>query len=308
MPLLTIAIVTFNTRALLQDCLHHLLTLPETPTLVDQLIVVDNASGDGSAQMVQAQFPQVTLIALPDNRGLTVASNLALRATQSEFLLYMGADAFPEPGALAGLVAYMAAHPAVGIATAQLRLRDGTLDMDAHRGFPTPWASLTHFTGLNKLFPHSPTFNQYFLGGERLDQPHAIDLCISHFMLTRRQLFAQIGEWDENFFLYGEDVDLCYRAKAAGYQIMYLPQFTVLHYKGASVGVRKQTSDLANASAETKLRVTKLSTEAMGRFYRKHLFARYPRPLSWAVLGAIQLLGRLRVWRLRRKLRGAGAG
>jgi len=308
MPLLTIAIINFNTRDLLQDCLHHLLSLPETPTLVAQVIVVDNASRDGSAQMVRSHFPRVTLIALPENRGLTVASNLALRLTQSEFLLYLGADAFPEPGALAGLVAYMAEHPQVGITTAQLRLRDGALDMDAHRGFPTPWASLTHFTGLNRLFPHSPTFNQYFLGGARLDQPHAIDLCISHFMLTRRQLFAVIGEWDEDFFLYGEDVDLCYRAKAAGYQIMYLPQFTVLHYKGASVGVRQQTSDLANASAETKLRVTKLSTEAMARFYRKHLAAHYPRLLNWTILGAIQRLGQLRVWRLRRKLRASEKG
>ncbi len=302
MPLLTIAIINFNTAGLLQDCLNHLLTLPETPALIDQIIVVDNASNDGSAALVQANFPTVHLMALAENRGLTVASNLALQATRSDFLLYLGADAFPQPGALPGLVDYLVAHQQVGIATAQLRLRDGTLDMDAHRGFPTPWASLTHFSGLNKLFPHSPRFNQYFLGGQKLDEPHAIDLCISHFMLIRRAMLEKIGGWDEDFFLYGEDVDLCYRMKAAGYAVMYLPQFTVLHYKGASVGVRKQTSDLSSASAATKLRVTKLSTEAMARFYRKHLFAHYPRLISWAILGAIHLLGTVRLWRLRRRL------
>ena len=304
MPLLTIAIINFNTAGLLQDCLHHLLTLPEAPDLIDQIIVVDNASSDGSAAMVRANFPTVHLLALAENRGLTVASNLALQATRSDFLLYLGADAFPQPGALRGLVDYMIANQQVGIATAQLRLRDGTIDMDAHRGFPTPWASLTHFSGLNKLFPHSPRFNQYFLGGQKLDEPHAIDLCISHFMMTRRSMFDEIGGWDEEFFLYGEDVDLCYRAKAAGYAVMYLPQFTVLHYKGASVGVRKQTSDLSSASAATKLRVTKLSTEAMARFYRKHLFRRYPRPVSWVILGAIRILGNVRLWRLQRRLRG----
>lgn len=134
----------------------------------------------------------------------------------------------------------------IGIATVALRLRDGMLDMDAHRGFPTPWASLTHFSGLSRTLPHSPFFNQYFLGGRDSTQPHEIDLCISHFLFVRRTLFDAIGPWDEDFFLYGEDVDFCYRTKAAGYKIMYLPQFTVTHYKGASVGVRKQSSEIAD--------------------------------------------------------------
>lgn len=294
----SIIIVSFNTCALLQACLQNLLTLNEA----DEIIVVDNASSDGSAELVQTHFPTVKLIKLSENRGLTVASNLGLAAAQGEFMLYLGSDAYPTAGVIRGLADYLAEHPEVGIATAALRLRDGTLDMDAHRGFPTPWASLSHFSGLSRLLPRSPFFNQYFLGGRDLTQPHEIDLCISHFLFVRRTLFDTIGQWDEDFFLYGEDVDFCYRAKAAGYKIMYLPQFTVTHYKGASVGVRKQSSDISPASVETKLRATQLSTTAMVLFYQKHLEARYPWIVNLCVLNAIRLLGIVRLRRAKARL------
>ena len=295
----SIAIINYNTSTLLKRCLDNLLQLGEA----DEIIVVDNASTDGSAAMVAQEYPAVNLRALPENRGLTVGSNVALEIATGRYLLYLGTDAYPEPGVITGIANYLDAHPVVGIATAELRLRDGTLDMDAHRGFPTPWASFTHFSGLNRLFPHSKTFNGYFLGHEDLTTPHPIDLCISHFMFTRRTLFNEIGRWDEAFFLYGEDVDLCYRAKTAGHEIMYLPQFKVLHYKGASVGIRKQSADLTTATAETKLRMTVLTTAAMAQFYRKHQAQQYPRLVNWLVLGGITLLGKLRLWQARRRLR-----
>ncbi|MEZ4618924.1 MAG: glycosyltransferase family 2 protein [Caldilineaceae bacterium] len=295
---ISIAIINFNTAELLGKCLQNLLDLGEAA----EILVIDNASSDGSAALVQRDFSSVKLIALPENQGLTVASNLALTATSGQYLLYLGADAYPQPGVITGLAGYMDEHPEVALATAQLRLRDGTLDMDAHRGFPTPWASLTHFSGLNRLFPRSAYFNQYFLGHKDLSQPHEIDLCISHFMFARRELLLTIGGWDEDFFLYGEDVDLCYRVKAAGHRIMYLPQFQVLHYKGASVGIRKQSSDISTASPATKLRMTALTTEAMARFYRKHLQAQYPTVVNFLILNGIRLLGALRLWQAKRRL------
>ncbi|HRW05663.1 MAG TPA: glycosyltransferase family 2 protein [Caldilineaceae bacterium] len=302
----SVAIINFNTAPLLIRCLQNLQRLGEAT----EIIVVDNASTDGSAARVQQEFPEVTLIALPENRGLPAGSNLALAKATGTYVLYLGTDAYPEAGVIHGLATYLDAHPTVAVATAELRLRDGTLDRDAHRGFPTPWASFTHFSGLNRLFPHAAWFNQYFLGQKDLAVPHEIDLCISHFMFCRRQVLTALGGWDEDFFLYGEDVDLCYRVKAAGHKIMYLPQFRVLHYKGASVGIRKQSSDISTASEETKLRATLLSTEAMARFYRKHLYARYPLPVSAAVMQGIRLLGILRRWRARqrhnRNIREAG--
>jgi len=291
----SVIIVNYNTCALLHACLQHLMDLAEA----DEIIVVDNASCDGSAPMVREQFPTVTLIEQNENRGLAAASNRGVRAAQYELILHLGSDAFPDPGAITGMARYMQAHPDVGIATAQLRLRNGQLDMDAHRGFPTPWASFTHFSGLDKLFPRSRWFNRYFLGHLPLDVPHEIDLCISHFMFVRKSLFEEIGGWDEDFFLYGEDVDLCYRAKAAGYKVMYLPQFTALHYKGASIGVRQQSADIATASAETRRNAAIWSTAAMRLFYQKHLCDRYPWVVNVSVLTAIRLLGLLRRWRAR---------
>jgi len=295
---ISIAIINFNTAPLLVRCLQNLYSLHE----VDEIIVVDNASTDDSVALIRNEFPAVKLIALSENRGLTAASNIVLAEATGAYLLYLGADAYPEPGVIRDLALYMDAHPTVAIATAELRLRDGTLDMDAHRGFPTPWASLTHFSGLNRLFPRSALFNQYFLGQEELTAPHEIDLCISHFMFTRRQVLTALGGWDEDFFLYGEDVDLCYRVKAAGHQIMYLPQFKALHYKGASVGIRKQSSDISTASTETKLHATILTTKAMALFYKKHLYDQYPRIVSAAVMQGIGLLGRVREWRARQRL------
>jgi GT2 family glycosyltransferase len=299
MAAVSVIIVSYNTCSLLQACLQNLHTLHEAT----EIIVVDNASSDGSVHLVQSKFPAVKLIALSTNRGLTVASNVGLDAATGEYILYLGSDAYPNAGVIQGIMDYMEQHPEVGIATAELRMRDGNLDMDAHRGFPTPWASLTHFSGLNRLFPKSGRFNQYFLGDRDLTQPHEIDLCISHFLFTRRSLFTRIGKWDEDFFLYGEDVDFCYRAKAAGYKIMYLPQFTVTHYKGASVGIRKQTSDIAQVSTETKLRVTQLTTKAMLLFYQKHLDQHYPWLVNTFVLTAIRLLGALRLQRAKARFK-----
>lgn len=299
MATVSIIIVSFNTAALLRACLQNLDKLKEA----DEVIVVDNASDDGSAQLVQSEFPWVKLIKLTENRGLTVASNVGLAAARGEYLLYLGSDAYPKAGVIQGIKNYLVSHPEVGVATAELRMRDGNLDMDAHRGFPTPWASLTHFSGLNRLFPRSALWNQYFLGDRDLTQPHEIDLCISHFLFAPRSLFDVVGQWDEDFFLYGEDVDFCYRVKAAGYKIMYLPQFTVTHYKGASVGVRKQTSDISQASTETKLRATQLSTKAMMLFYQKHMQQHYPWLINTSVLTAIRCLGMLRLQRAKAKLK-----
>jgi len=297
----SVAIINYNTAPLLLKCLENLQQLDEA----SEILVIDNGSADGSAAMVRDRFPAVKLIELAENRGLTVASNLALAETSGDYLLYLGADAYPAAGVIRGLAHYLDEAPAVAIATAELRLRDGSRDMDAHRGFPTPWASLTHFTALNRLFPRSKLFNQYFLGHYDLQTDHEIDLCISHFMFTRRAPLVELGGWDEDFFLYGEDVDLCYRVKAAGYKIVYLPQFQAVHYKGASVGIRKQSSDISTASTETKLRVTALSTEAMARFYQKHLADQYPRVVTFLVLHAIRLLGMLRLWRAKRRLQPA---
>jgi hypothetical protein len=130
------------------------------------------------------------------------------------------------------------------------------------------------------------------MGWADMSKPHEIDLCISHFMMVKREVLAKIGPWDEDFFVYGEDVDFCWRVKEAGYKIYYLPQFECLHYKGVSVGTRKESADVAKMDSATKSRMKKETTRAMRLFYKKHMYKRCPWILNKVVelgIGVMQL-------------------
>jgi hypothetical protein len=299
MKKLSVIIVNYNTKEILRDCLKNL----QGKYTNMEIIVVDNDSPDGSAKMVKNEFLQrdnetIKLVESPNN-GLAAGSNLGLQSATGDYLLFLGSDAFPQDDTLTGMINYLEDNSEIGVATPKLITRDGQPDMDAHRGFPTPWASLTHFSGLNKLFPHSKLFNQYFLGWKDMNKPHEIDLCISHFMLIKRQVFEDVGTFDTNFFLYGEDVDFCWRVKQAGWHIYYLPQWQAVHYKGASIGVRETTKDITKATPESKIRMLKNSTKAMKIFYHKHFHQKYPKFISFLIFLAIDVITFIRVIRFK---------
>lgn len=292
MKSLAIIIVNYNTKDVLRDCLKNLMQVAPNGA---KIIVVDNGSKDGSADMLEsefpkAQYPQVYLIRTQNN-GLAVGYNLGItHSGDADYLLFMGTDAFPKPGCVEGVMDFLEANPKAGVATAKLVLRSGALDMDAHRGFPTPWTAITHFVGLDRMFPKSYMFNKYFMGWSDMTKSHEIDLCISHFMLVKKQVFDKIGRWDEEFFVYGEDVDFCWRVKQAGFRIFYLPQFECLHYKGVGVGIRKESADVSKADEATKSRMRAETTRAMRLFYQKHMYKRYPWVLNKIVELGIAVL------------------
>jgi len=289
MSKISIIIVSYNTENILKDCLENLKEAQKEFKEDLEIIVVDNASSDGSVALVKENYPNV-LLTESENNGLAAAHNLALEKASGDYFLFMGIDAFPAKEDLISLLAYMDHNLDVGIVTPKLVLRDGSLDMDAHRGLPTPWASLTYFTKLYKLFPRSKLFNSYFLGHKDFSKPHEIDLCISHFMFVRAKAQRDIGPWDEEFFVYGEDVDFCYRAKSLGWKIMYLPGIEVLHLKGVSVGTRKESKDITTASKETRDRMRQETTRAMRLFYEKHMMQKYPSLINFLVLNGINLM------------------
>ena len=229
----SVVIVNYNTSEQLKDCLNNLLS----QGIELEIIVVDNASSDDSVEMVRTNFPNVKLVEAKENKGLAHGSNLGLEVATGDYVLYLGSDAYPEKGVIDGMVEFMDKNINIGISTCKLVLRNGSLDMDAHRGFPTPWASLTHFTKLNSLFPKSKFFNQYFLGYEDFTRPHEIDLCISHFMMVRKKVFDRVGRWDEDFFVFGEDVDFCYRARKAGFELLFVPKATIFHHFAATTKI-----------------------------------------------------------------------
>lgn len=291
-PKVTVVIVNYNTKEFLKRCITNLYGEGSYENL--EIIVVDNSSTDGSLVMVKKEFPNVLTISSPNN-GLACAFNQAFKKVPiTDYYLLLGSDAFPKKGCIKCMVSYMQDEKDVGIATAKLVLKNGELDMDAHRGFPTPWTAITHFSRLNKIFPNSKIFNKYFREYEDFNKPHEIDMCISHFMMIRKSVQKSVGEFDESYWLYGEDVDYCYRVKQAGFKVMYLSNCESLHYKGVTVGVRKESKNITKATPETKKRARKASVDSMKIFYNKHYSKKYPKLVTYSVITGINLIALVR--------------
>jgi GT2 family glycosyltransferase len=190
---------------------------------------------------------------------------------------------------------YLKTHPDVGAITVHLVYPTGQRDPDNHRGFPTPWNALCHFSGLSHLFPRDPRFNGYYQTYRDFNQIHPIEVIAGSFMMMPAQLCRQLGGWDETYFFYGEDIDFCYRIHQAGYRIIYYPKVEVLHYKGASSGLRKESADFARPPKATRVKVAKESVRAMKIFYKKFYRQKYPRLVTTLVLSGIQLRGWFRI-------------
>ena len=291
---LSIVTITYKEKAFIKKYMENLISIKQQmPDL--EIIVREHSSNDGSYELLK-EYENNAKIFLTDNVGLSAGFNAALKEVSNEYVLFMGSDAYPDFETLEGLCKYFDENPDVSAATTKLVLEDGNLDMDAHRGFPTPWNSFTRLSGLNKLFPKSNFFNGYFLPEADLSKPHEIDLCISHFMFCRKSFIEKIGGFDEDFFLYGEDVDFCYRVKQNSGKIMYLPQWTTLHLKGGSVGIRKTTRNKDKKPLKHRLRSQRLSAIAMEIFVRKHYFKKYPAAFCYLMILSSRALGLFRVF------------
>jgi GT2 family glycosyltransferase len=280
---LGIVIVNYNTRDDLRRCLDSIArSVGRHPYRV---VVVDNASSDGSVEAVTAGYSGVTLIASDRNGGYAYANNLGLRALGCEspgegcpaYVLLLNPDTVLPPDALDAMVDRLERHPDVGVAGPRLVRLDGSLDRACRRGFPTPAVSLYHLAGLARLFPSSERFGRYNM--TYLDEmvETDVDSVVGAFMLIRREALLQAGLLDERFFMYGEDIDLCYRIKQHGWRVRYYPAVTVLHVKGA-------------ASRKNSAQATAAFYDAMKLFHDKHYRARYPAPVNWAVDLGVGLL------------------
>lgn len=187
------------------------------------------------------------------------------------------------------MVNFMDQSPKIGASTCKVVLTNGKIDDASHRGFPTPWNALTHFSGLAKLFGNLKHFGGYNLKHLDFSKSHEIDALAGAFMIVRRKAGEEVGWWDEDYFFYGEDLDFCYMLKQKGWQIYYVPDFSVLHYKGVSGGLKKVSKDMTTADNETKKRATKARFNAMRIFYKKHYEDKYPWILTRLVYLGISL-------------------
>ena len=291
---LSIIIVNYNTEGLLDDCLASIYKA-DKPKGGLEVVVVDNGSVDGSVKMVEKKYPQVNLVKSKKNLGFAKGNNVGVEAADGRYVLFLNSDTVIKRYSLVKPLKYLKNHPKAGAITIKLFLKDGSTDLDNHRGFPTPWVSFCKLFGLAALFPKSTFFNGYYMGLKNLNRVHSIPVAAGSYLMMPMRLFKQIGSWDEQYFFYGEDIDLCYRINQAGYKIIYYPKVSTLHLRGASSGLRKESRSIAVSSKENRIKVAKASTEAWKIFYRKFYQDKYPKILTWLVLAGISLKGWLRV-------------
>jgi len=252
--------------------------------------VVDNASTDGSAEMVRAGFPDVTVIASPTNDGFSAANNKGLRllgfgqgqAGAPRYALVLNPDTVLPPAALREMLAYMDGDETIGAAGPKLVLPDGSLDLACRRSTPTPEVSFYRMVGLSKLFPHSRRFGRYNLTYLDPDLVTEVDSVVGAYMQVRREAIAGVGLLDEVYFMYAEDIDWAYRVKQAGWTVWYNPTVTVLHVK--------------RAASRRNPRAQQEFYRAMLIFYRRHYRAGTPLWLHSLILLGLLLKGGRTIW------------
>ncbi|MFQ3645532.1 MAG: glycosyltransferase family 2 protein [Anaerolineae bacterium] len=287
---LGIVIVNWNTCSLLDRCLA---TLYASVGVSYRVVVVDNASTDGSAEMVRSRYPQAELIASETNDGYPVGNNRGLRLLgyrgvgdvdedAPRYALLLNPDTELPPDALARMVAFMDAHPQAGVAGPRLILPDGTLDKACRRGFPTPLVSFYHYSGLAKLFPKSRAFGRYNMTFAPETATMEVDSVVGAYMQVRKEAIAAVGLLDETFFMYAEDLDWAYRIKQAGWQVWYVGEVIVHHVKRAA----------SRQSAKAQFEFWR----AMLIFYRKHYRRTTPLPVHGLVLLALLAKGGRKLW------------
>jgi GT2 family glycosyltransferase len=272
---LSIIIVSYNTKEFLKACIESI--YKTTKNIKFEIIVVDNASTDDSvAETLKLKTENLKIIENKENLGFSKANNIGVKQANGRYILFLNSDTVVYENTLGGMVKFMDEHVDVGAATCKLIMPNGQIDDASHRGFPTPWNAFSHFSGLSKLFGKTRLFGGYNLGFKDFSKTHEIDALAGAFMLVRRKAGVDANWWDEDYFFYGEDIEFCYMLKQAGWKIFYVPEFSVLHYKGVSGGLKKVSKDITTASKETKQRATKARFNAMRLFYKKHYEQKYP--------------------------------
>jgi GT2 family glycosyltransferase len=229
---LSVIIVSFNVSTYLRQALVSVTAAAEG--IASEIIVVDNNSSDGSAEMVRDDFKDVRLIVSERNEGYPAACNKGILASAGIYILILNPDTVVEPDAIKTALAFMRSHPDAGAAGARMVDGNGAFLPESKRGFPSPLTSLFRFTGLWKLFRRSAFFNAYYLGHLPEDEICKADILTGAFMLIRREALDRAGLFDTAFFMYGEDIDLCWRIRKAGYSNYYLPDVRITHFKGKS--------------------------------------------------------------------------
>lgn len=252
---LSIVIVNYNVKDFLFDCLK---SIENSKTNFNfETIVVDNNSNDFSVEYLKPQFPEVHFIKLESNLGFAKANNIGLEKALGKYILFLNPDTRVDTDTFQVMKDYMDANPEVYISGCKLLNPDGSFQLPCRRGFPTPWAAFSKLFGLQSLFPKSKLFAQYNQTYRSTEETYYIDSVMGAFMFCRADIIKQLKGFEENFFMYGEDLDLCYRATKLGGKVAYVHSTSTIHFKGES-------------TKRSSIDEIKHFYEAMEIFVRKH--------------------------------------
>ena len=232
---ISVIIVNYNVKELLEQCVKSIFSA--SSNLKVEVIVVDNNSFDGSVEFLKQKFPgnaQLKIIESPINLGFAKANNLGAKEAKGEYLLILNPDTILQEDTLERSLEFYKANKEIGALTCKLILPNGKLDLACRRSFPTPSVAVYRILGLSRIFPKSKLFGKYNLTYLDENDTYEVDAIVGAYMLIKKDIYEKVKGFDEDYFMYGEDLDLCFRIKKAGYKIYYYPETSIIHYKGES--------------------------------------------------------------------------
>ena len=293
-PELSIIILNYNTRELLDGCLQSLEKVINE--IYFEVVIIDNGSEDDSVEYVRKKYKWVKIFETGENLGFARGNNFAKDIVNSEYVLFLNTDTVVPGGTLSGSLRYLKKHK-LGALGCKLMLSDGSLDKDARRSFITPWIGLVHlFLKLDRIFPRSKLFAKYWYGYIPDDKIHEVDALQGAFFLTTKNILDKVGWFEEDYFLDGEDIDLSWKIKNLGYKIVYYPEVSIIHIKGATKGKNRKSKKYISFNDKLKYRLS--GVDSMEMFYRKRLWDRYSLIVNYIVLIGIKALKILRIIKL----------
>jgi hypothetical protein len=289
-----VVVVTHDALPWIESCLDSLRNV--------ETVVVDNGSRDGTVDFVRQRFPEVRLIEA-ENRGLAAGWNIGLRATESRYALLLNADAWLVSDALDRLVEFADTRPRAAVVGPRLLNQDGTLQRSV-RGFPTLWRLATEYFFIRKLAPRSSTLNAFYAGGFHHDEVRGVEVVMGACMLVRREAVDEVGFCDEDYFLFSEETDWCFRFREGGWEVVFFPGAECVHVRGAAHGGRLYRENLRGhllflwkhrgpKAADRARRLLLVALRLRGVFFRGDRGRVYRDAAGWLSSGdAAELLGR----------------
>jgi GT2 family glycosyltransferase len=287
---LSIIIVNFNVKKLLEACLYSVAKAIEG--IAAEVIVVDNASSDGSVEYLKEQFPASRFIVNAYNEGFAKANNKGLEQATGRFILFLNPDTIVPPDCFSKCIRFFETHNQAGAIGVKMVNGEGKYLKESKRGFPSPSVSFWKLSGILRLFPRSRVFSRYYMGHLDDDNNHEVDVLSGAFMMVKKEVLDKIGGFDERFFMYAEDIDLSYRIQKAGYKNYYFAGTSIIHYKGAST--------------KKDVRYVRQFYRAMSQFVKKHYGVGVYTIMLDGAIKLFTLFSSLRVFFSKRTSRHAG--